>query len=89
MQKLQLNVDGAHEGDCKKPGEAFSAGQRNTCYCFINEHVVGKVRIIHPATYQSLNESLFYMEQIGFCLNLCQQAFKSSGFLSRVMYKES
>ena len=67
MQKLQLNVDGAHEGDCKKPGEAFSAGQRNTCYCFINEHLVGKVHIIHPATYQSLNESLFYMEQIGFC----------------------
>ena len=24
MQKLQLNLDSAHEGDCKKPRETFT-----------------------------------------------------------------
>ena len=26
IQELQLNLDGAHEGDCNKPGEKFTAG---------------------------------------------------------------
>ena len=26
IQELQLNLDGAHEGDCNKPGETFTAG---------------------------------------------------------------
>ena len=26
IQELQLNLDGAHEGDCRKPGETFTAG---------------------------------------------------------------
>ena len=26
IQELQFNIDGAHEGDCNNPGEAFTAG---------------------------------------------------------------
>ena len=26
MQELQLNIDGAHEGDCKKAEETFTEG---------------------------------------------------------------
>ena len=26
MQELQLNIDGTHEGDCKKPKETFTEG---------------------------------------------------------------
>ena len=26
IQELRLNLDGAHEGDCNKPGEKFTAG---------------------------------------------------------------
>ena len=48
MQEMQLILDGAHERDCNKPGETFTAGQRNTLYCFITEHLVGKVPHIRP-----------------------------------------
>ena len=28
--ELQFNPDGAHEGDCNNPGEAFTVGYRET-----------------------------------------------------------
>ena len=41
---------------------------------------------IHMTTYQSFNESLFYIEQISFCFESVPAAFKSYGLLSRVIY---
>ena len=41
-------------------------GQRNITLLFC-KRVCGKETIIHMTTYQSFNESLFYIEQIGFC----------------------
>ena len=44
MHELKLQLDGTHEGDCKKPGESHSIEVKETNrYCFINEYVIGKV----------------------------------------------
>ena len=48
MQELQLNIDGAHEGDCKKPAETFTKDYWNTQFCFINGNMVGNVLYIQP-----------------------------------------
>ena len=66
MQELRLQLDGKHEGDCKKPGETSKPGQRKIMP-LVCKRVCGRETITHMVTYQSLNESLFYLEQIGFC----------------------
>ena len=38
MQDLYLNLNGAHKGDCKKPGERLE----KQLFCFINECAVEK-----------------------------------------------
>ena len=38
IQELQLNLDGAHEGDCNNPGEAF---RETHAILFLTECVVG------------------------------------------------
>ena len=67
MEEFQLNLNVAHEADCEKPGETFTAGQRNISRLYY-KRVCDRESIIHSITYQSLNELLFYMEQIGFCI---------------------
>ena len=34
MEKLQLHLHVAHEADCEKPGETFTAGERNISRLF-------------------------------------------------------
>ena len=47
IQELQLNLDGAHEGDCNKPGETFTQQVREThAMLFLTERVVGKLLCI-------------------------------------------
>ena len=46
MQEIKLQLDGTHEGDCKKLGEALTAGQRNILLLYIDEHVIAKVLYI-------------------------------------------
>ena len=47
MQELRLQIDGKHEGDCKKPGETSKPGPTEIKrHCFVNEHVVGKLLLI-------------------------------------------
>ena len=65
MEELQLHLHGAHEADREKPAETFTAGQRNISRLFY-KGACYRVSTIHSTTYQGLNESLFYMEQIGF-----------------------
>ena len=66
MEELQLHLHVAHEADCEKPGETFTAGQRNISRLFY-KRACDRESTIHLTTYQSLNESLFYMKQIDFC----------------------
>ena len=47
-------------------------------YCFINEHVVGKVLYIQPLIRAEMNHWSIW-NRLVFVLNLCQQAFKSYG----------
>ena len=65
MQELRLQLDGTHEGDCKKPGETLTTGQRIITLLFC-KRACGKECIVYITTYQTVNESLLYIEQIGF-----------------------
>ena len=58
MQELRVQLDGTHEGDCKKPEETLTAGQGNITLLFC-KRACGKESIILITTYQSLNELLF------------------------------
>ena len=55
MQELQLNIHGAHKGDCKKPEETFTEGRRNTRFCFINGNMVENVLYIQPLNRAQMN----------------------------------
>ena len=50
MQELRLQLDGTHEGDCKKPGETLTTGQRIITLLFC-KRACGKECIIHMTTY--------------------------------------
>ena len=65
MQELILQLDGTHEDDCKKSGETLTTGQRIITLLFCKQGC-GKECIIHITNYQTLNELLFYIEQIDF-----------------------
>ena len=65
MQELRLQLDGTHKHDCKKPGEILTTDQGNIMLLFC-KRACGREYIIHMITYYSLNELLFYIEQIGF-----------------------
>ena len=51
IQELQLNLDGAHEGDCNKPGETqkhLRQIRETHAVLFLTERVVGKLLCIQP-----------------------------------------
>ena len=50
MQELQFHLDGAYEGDCRKPGETFIVGQRNISLLFYKQ-VCDREIIIHSTMY--------------------------------------
>ena len=49
LEKLHLYLDGAHEGGCKKPGETFTAVQRNISLLFRKQAYDGE-SIEHTTT---------------------------------------
>ena len=56
MQELGLQIEGKHEGECKKPGETSKAGYRNIAQFVCNEYVVGKLIHIIIFYYDHLIE---------------------------------
>ena len=50
MEELQLHLHGAHEADCKKLGQTFTAGQRNKSRLFYKQ-ACDRESTIHSTTY--------------------------------------
>ena len=50
MQELKLQIDGKHEGDCKKPGETSKGGCRNITL-LVCKWVCGRETITHMTTF--------------------------------------
>ena len=46
MQELRLQIEGKHEGECKKPGETSKAGYRNITQ-FVCKRVCGRETNTH------------------------------------------
>ena len=50
MEELQHHLHGAHKGDWTKPGETFTAGQRNISLLFY-KGACDRESIIHSTIY--------------------------------------